>query len=1356
MSVRRTVTAALLLGAIVLPRSIAGQGAASASAAGQAEEICVELTPLGPVTRNYHSEVLFSPDYRRAAVVEARGTTQVVMIDGQEGPAYASLTPPRSVHLGHRWPIAFSPDSESVVYVADRGGGEYVVVQDGREGPIYDDILSVQYAPAGHRLAYIATKSLSADELESMSPAQQVLAIGHAERTTVVVDGQPGPAFGKVENFTFSPDGKRYAYVGFGAPDREPPTHQEQKEGKMWAPLTCHVVVDGEASPRYGAVKGLTFSKDSSTSAYAAQAATGDWHIVIDGEPGPAFAQITPLDAAPDKMVHLTDDGRHHAYVAATSREAKSDTPHVLVLNGRTVAERVPQGRNHPFQLLTISPDGQRWASMGEVPRENSQAPRQWYIDVDGEEKIVNGDVREIRFSPDSRHLVYLVNLPGRQVAVVHDGVEYGPYGAVSSLHFSPDGSRLAFITGDAKGGRTVVINGEPGPSYRHIDEESLRFDEAGRIVYSVADHHSAAPRLVVDHEETGREALISPDGSRSVALQETGSGTRKQLFVDDEPLGSAYFDISQVQFSNDGEHIAAVARQSGSMNQKRVHHLVDGVECPGHWGIEQIAFTPKGNRLVSIVETEENINGSSARVKQVLVSGVPIGAFEDVLVRRWGQSSTVNHPQIAQSSLQFDADGSLRFLAVRDGALHRVVVPAPSLAAAPPLEQMLARLQHEQAVASGEIYVPTQGLNRVAEGIEQPGVVIVAEDGTMYGATAAGGKYGQGYVFRLDAPREDPQTLYDFLGRQHDGNRPEDLLLGPDGALYGTLADAGQHNGGSLYRLEADGSDFKVLRHFDPREDGRQPRLICIDAQGALFGVTDASLSGSANGGKLFRLSADGEFSILYDVQRLAQLRQERDDAAQQVERCRERVESYEQAGQQSQIEHWKKLLASAEEELAQREVAFEQAGGDDCFALGPMIDGGDGYFYGVTNGIAYRDSTHRLESHGLFKIKRDGSGYTVLHQFEGPPLDGERAHDAPMRARDGVLFGVATGGGISGDGVVYSFDPRDSKYTVLFNPQERVQFAHTPVEGPDGDLYARGRGPRENGSGSTTYLYQLTRDGGDLTAVEELESPSYNTNFIAFHDGDLYGVTGLEYSRGKEQIVAYLFDAPVQTVGAGGPQNVAVREINTSPAPLTPPDDVPAPTQAWLGDTSLLGQINSLQPSAYSGLHKYGGTNQQTLEAEEAITYDGMRIEFTGDKEDITELVTAAISGNTRACLLLGELTGQGKIEGGATVAFAWFLRGHWRGDAECTARLVLHLLMGRGVDANDPRRDPKTMRDLARRASNQRSPLGMYLYAECLGKGIGGEPNERQAQGEYIKAARAGHPLAIKWCDDNDVKY
>lgn len=185
---------------------------------------------------------------------------------------------------------------------------------------------------------------------------------------------------------------------------------------------------------------------------------------------------------------------------------------------------------------------------------------------------------------------------------------------------------------------------------------------------------------------------------------------------------------------------------------------------------------------------------------------------------------------------------------------------------------------------------------------------------------------------------------------------------------------------------------------------------------------------------------------------------------------------------------------------------------------------------------------------------------------------------------------------------------------------------------------------------------------------------------------------------------------------------------------------------------DDGYVAGIPDWAKPAVNSLADAGVPMAQLLRAEQSIEYDGMRIGLNGGDNVVDDLKAAADAGIGPAHLYLGELAGQGKIDGGAEQAVSWFERGHELGNAESSARLALHLMLGRGVEEDDPRRADEHVRSLARSAATGGSALASYLYGEFLAKGVGGPMNLQEAESWYVRSAWIGHPLAAKWCREH----
>ena len=142
---------------------------------------------------------------------------------------------------------------------------------------------------------------------------------------------------------------------------------------------------------------------------------------------------------------------------------------------------------------------------------------------------------------------------------------------------------------------------------------------------------------------------------------------------------------------------------------------------------------------------------------------------------------------------------------------------------------------------------------------------LIHGGNGNFYGTTNQGGEWGWGTVFQLSPPA-NPQgewtvsTIYSFCPQFgcYDGTYPQaSLLLGADGALYGTTSKGGGLNSGTIFRLKL-GEPFSVIYDFcnvGPCLDGWHPVAELIaDKQGALYGTT--LYGGAHNSGTAFKLT--------------------------------------------------------------------------------------------------------------------------------------------------------------------------------------------------------------------------------------------------------------------------------------------------------------------------------------------------------------------------------------------------------------------------------------------------------------------------------------------------------------------
>lgn len=242
-----------------------------------------------------------SPDGRRAAFVAQDfgrfGDKEFAVVDGREGRPYDAVRG-----------LTFGPGGRRVAYAGlTFGAGDVtqgVAVIDGVEGERFDRVGEVfHFSPEGGRVAYFAERTgkkvlvadgrqFAHDEIANVKfgPGARLMFAGkRGTRQVVYVDGagEKEYAAGAAEpadarhydshddEFAFSPDGRRYAYVA----------NQGGRE---------FVVVDGAEGKQYDDIDDLQFTADGRHVVFAARRG-GKSLVVVDGVEGREYDGFVPV-----------------------------------------------------------------------------------------------------------------------------------------------------------------------------------------------------------------------------------------------------------------------------------------------------------------------------------------------------------------------------------------------------------------------------------------------------------------------------------------------------------------------------------------------------------------------------------------------------------------------------------------------------------------------------------------------------------------------------------------------------------------------------------------------------------------------------------------------------------------------------------------------------------------------------------------------------------------------------------------------------------------------------------------------------------------------------------------------------
>jgi uncharacterized repeat protein (TIGR03803 family) len=374
-----------------------------------------------------------------------------------------------------------------------------------------------------------------------------------------------------------------------------------------------------------------------------------------------------------------------------------------------------------------------------------------------------------------------------------------------------------------------------------------------------------------------------------------------------------------------------------------------------------------------------------------------------------------------------------------------------------------------------------------------QPRAGLALANQRLYGTMSAGGNSGSGTIFAVNSDGSAFTNLHQFsalpldLQTNLDGARPLARLLLSGDALYGTTS-AGGAGGGTVFRLQTDGSGFTNLHSFGYASgDGAQPNGLLLSSN-TLYG--SASVGGTNGSGTIFSVNTDGSgFTVLYAIG----------------------PQTFDVTNSSN----------------------IDPDGSD---LLSPLVLAGN-----VLYGTAQQGGTDGGGT--VFKLNIDGSGFAVLHNFttnDGVMPEGDLALDGE------TLYGTTYSGGAGSNGTIFrvnidgtGFAPLYAFSTAAYGPS---QGAYTNADGANpsgGLLLAAGTlyGATQNGgAGGSGTVFAINTDGTGFANLYSFSALFYNsdagasTNLdganpyggLALADGYLYGTACNGGSAGAGTIFA------------------------------------------------------------------------------------------------------------------------------------------------------------------------------------------------------------------------------------------
>ncbi len=324
------------------------------------------------------------------------------------------------------------------------------------------------------------------------------------------------------------------------------------------------------------------------------------------------------------------------------------------------------------------------------------------------------------------------------------------------------------------------------------------------------------------------------------------------------------------------------------------------------------------------------------------------------------------------------------------------------------------------------------------------PEGALVLIGNTIYGTMFTGGTADGGSVFKINTDGggfEEFYSFHDMLpsfpGTNVDGNRPQSGLVTDGTTLYGTTTYGGTNGSGTVFKINANGSGFTVIKTFPPTYlgtnnvstsplnisgtniDGARPVGGLVLDGTTLYGT---AFRGGVSNGLVFAMQTDGSgYTVLKTFPGLSSVGTNSDGAAP---------------------------------------TATLVLGGDTLY--GVTVGGGAG-----GAGV-------------IFKVKTNGTDFANLHNFQ--VNDGLFPRN-PLFLDGGTLYGTTQTGGTSNKGTIFMMFTNGQNFTVLKNLDTKIGYnCNVPFLLRSNIFYETASSGGSNGGGvifGFSVLPQILSDG-------------------------------------------------------------------------------------------------------------------------------------------------------------------------------------------------------------------------------------------------------------------------------------
>jgi uncharacterized repeat protein (TIGR03803 family) len=286
----------------------------------------------------------------------------------------------------------------------------------------------------------------------------------------------------------------------------------------------------------------------------------------------------------------------------------------------------------------------------------------------------------------------------------------------------------------------------------------------------------------------------------------------------------------------------------------------------------------------------------------------------------------------------------------------------------------------------------------------------VVVSGNTLYGTTS----YDGSSVFSVNTDGTDFKILHPFTGGG-DGAAPQAGLILSGDTLYGTASEGGISNNGTIFAVSTGGTGFRIVYSFTNGSDGSYPVASLILSGDTLYGT--ASEGGASNSGTVFAVDTGGaSFQTLYTFTNGTDGSEPRASLILSENTLYGTAFSGGFGGTNGSV-------FSLETDGKDFKTLYAFTNGNDGSApAASLVLSGD-TLYGTASSGGFQETNGTV-----FSVHTNGMGFQTLYDFTNG-LDGSEP-EAGLLLSANTLYGTASAGGDSGNGTLFSLNSNGTDF--------------------------------------------------------------------------------------------------------------------------------------------------------------------------------------------------------------------------------------------------------------------------------------------------------------------------------------